>query len=294
MSFEDVELALQATRACQQPYQVRLSGGEPFLNFPLLLHAVKASSRMQIDCVVETDGGWCTRGEIVADRFLQLRENGLRAILISCSPFHAAAIPLKRTLLAIAVALEVFGPDQVMVSMVEWLDQLHRISFDEAIPLDQYIESFGPGPSGVMFWQGYHLIPGGRSGFRLGNLTQRLQASAFAGENCRLEIVYPQSAQLDPYGNLTPGICSGLTVGPWREISQLREDFQAGNYLPLLAILVQSGPFGLATFARERYGYRPTRSGYVGKCHLCVDVRRYLVKIGGFEELKPSHFYDSF
>ena len=293
MSFESVESAMQATMAWKQPVRVRLTGGEPFLNYPLLLHAVQVASRMQISCYAETNAGWCVQGDLVADRFLQLRDNGLQAILISCSPFHAAVIPLKRTLLAIAVALEVFGSDRVMVYMVEWLDQLRRFGFDDAIPLDQYIESYGAGPTGVMFWQGYSLVPGGRSGFHLGHLTHRQQVSAFQGENCRPEIVYPHRAQLDLYGNIIPSYCGGLTPGRWENIPQLREDFKMDGFSPLIAILVDSGPFGLFTFARDQHGYRPLRSGYVGKCHLCVDVRRHLAKFGGFVELKPHQFYES-
>jgi hypothetical protein len=33
------------------------------------------------------------------------------------------------------------------------------------------------------------------------------------------------------------------------------------------------------------YDYQPLEEGYVGKCHLCVDVRRWLVTQGGFPEL---------
>jgi hypothetical protein len=33
--------------------------------------------------------------------------------------------------------------------------------------------------------------------------------------------------------------------------------------------------------------------GYAGKCHLCVDVRRHLVRRGGFPELRPAAFYEN-
>lgn len=32
--------------------------------------------------------------------------------------------------------------------------------------------------------------------------------------------------------------------------------------------------------------------GYVGKCHLCVDVRKHLSARGEFDELQPAQFYD--
>jgi hypothetical protein len=293
MTLAEVESALQVISTLEKPLGLWLTGGEPFLNFPLLLQAVGAASRFQIPCYVETSAGWCLQGQLVYERFSQLRDAGLQAIVISCSPFHAAVIPLKRTLLAIAIALEVFGPDRVIVSRVEWLDQLRRFSFDEAIPLDQYIQSYGRGPAGVMFWEGYRLIAGGRSGFRLGYLTQRRPVQAFEAENCLPEVLYPRQVFFDLFGNFIPSCCSGLSLGAWSQALHLREEFDPDNLSPLISILVKSGPYGLFTLARDQYEYKPQRSGYVGKCHLCVDVRHHLAMNGIFPELAPQQYYES-
>ena len=48
---------------------------------------------------------------------------------------------------------------------------------------------------------------------------------------------------------------------------------------------------GLPDLARKR-GYTETNEGYLSKCHLCVDVHRFLVLKGDFHELKPKTFYD--
>jgi len=45
--------------------------------------------------------------------------------------------------------------------------------------------------------------------------------------------------------------------------------------------------------AQAKYEYRPLAEGYTGKCHLCVDVRRHLVNVGGFAELRPRGFYEN-
>lgn len=39
------------------------------------------------------------------------------------------------------------------------------------------------------------------------------------------------------------------------------------------------------------YGYIQQNDGYVGKCHLCVDVRKHLIKYSDFDELRPKEFY---
>ena len=86
MSPEILREALQATQAWHHHFQIHLTGGEPFLNFPLLLEGVRIATELDIPCYVETNAGWCLREEDVAEKFAALREAGLNAVLISCSP----------------------------------------------------------------------------------------------------------------------------------------------------------------------------------------------------------------
>lgn len=42
----------------------------------------------------------------------------------------------------------------------------------------------------------------------------------------------------------------------------------------------------LYELAREDFGYQPLESDYISKCHLCLDVRKFLVEKGAsFKEL---------
>ncbi|MCJ7626478.1 MAG: 4Fe-4S cluster-binding domain-containing protein, partial [Anaerolineaceae bacterium] len=135
MSQQDVRDALEATLIWSQPFQVHITGGEPFLNYPLLLHAVETAASLGINRYLETNAGWCVNEELVTRQFNSLLEAGLQAILISCSPFHAATIPPKRTLLAIRKAIEIFGLQRVMVYLPQWLDQITSIDVEDIIPL---------------------------------------------------------------------------------------------------------------------------------------------------------------
>lgn len=58
------------------------------------------------------------------------------------------------------------------------------------------------------------------------------------------------------------------------------------------SMLLNDGPYDLYKFACDKYGYLPLEAGYVGKCHLCVDVRRYLSSKNESEELQPVSFYN--
>jgi len=121
MTTDEIQAALDATLAWDHHYQVHITGGEPFLNFSLLLHAVEVAKELDIPCYVETNAGWCVRESMVEERFSALKNAGLQAVLISCSPFHAEAIPLEKTFLAIRKGEEIFGSRGVIVYLSEWI-----------------------------------------------------------------------------------------------------------------------------------------------------------------------------
>ena len=292
MSPQTLREALQATQAWHHRFQIHLTGGEPFLNFPLLLEGVRIATELGIPCYVETNAGWCLRKEDVAEKFAALKETGLNAILISCSPFHAEKIPPARTFLAIRKALEVFGRQGVMVYMTHCLEQVQLFDAEKTTPIERYVERFGLERAGRLLWDGYSIISGGRSGYALGHLTSKRPAAAFRGQNCFLEIIHAHHSHFDLYGNYISWFCGGLTVGDWHNLPQVLDDFRNHRFPPLVNILVHSGPFGLSEMARAEYGYQELPQGYAGKCHLCVDVRRCLYQRGEFVELQPGGFYE--
>jgi hypothetical protein len=293
MSLDTLEEVLHATKAWHHRFQIHLTGGEPFLNFPLLLEGVKLAVQLGIPRYVETNAGWCLKEEEVVEKFVTLREAGLNAILISCSPFHAEKIPLVRTLLAITKALEIFGRQSVIVYLPHWIEQIQIFDVEKPTPLEQYVVKFGLERAGRMLWDGYSIIPAGRSGYRLGHLTLKRPALAFRGENCSMEILHAHHSHFDLYGNYISWFCGGLTIGDWHNLPRILDDFKARRFPPLIDILVRMGPYGLFELGKEDYGYRGLAEGYAGKCHLCVDVRKHLSEQGDFQELRPKEFYEN-
>jgi hypothetical protein len=293
MSPDTLKEALQAMRAWGHRFQIHVTGGEPFLNFPLLLESVQLAAQWGIPRYVETNASWCLREVDVVEKFTALREARLNAILISCSPFHAEKIPPARTLLAITKALEIFGRQNVIVYLPHWIEQIQIFDVEKPTPLEQYVEKFGLERAGKMLWDGYNIIPAGRSGYRLGHLTEKHQASAFKGENCFMEILYAHHSHLDLYGNYISWFCGGLAIGDWHNLPQILNDFRVRRFPPLVDILVGRGPFGLFELGKQDYSYQELLDGYAGKCHLCVDVRKHLSQQGDFQELRPKEFYEN-
>lgn len=293
MSLDNLREALDAAEMWRDFVQIHLTGGEPFLNFDLLLEATRMVAERGFPQFVETNAYWCRSVEEGLERFGLLKEAGMNAVLISCSPFQQEKIPLRRVLNAIEAALEVFGRGGVMVYQAQCIRWTAEISVDEPVPIEAYIERHGPEGAGRLFWNEYGLIPGGRSGFTLGHLTRRHPPGAFRGLNCRKELLYPHHSHFDLYGNHISWFCGGLSVGSWRELERTVREFEQGNFPPPVDVLVSEGPYGLFELAVKKYGFEPDPRGYVGKCHLCTDVRRHLAETGDFPALRPKGFYEN-
>jgi hypothetical protein len=198
-----------------------------------------------------------------------------------------------RTLLGIRKALEIFGREKVTVYLPHWVDQIQMFDLERTIPLERYVERFGLRRAQRMLWDGYGIIPGGRSGYTLGHLVEKRPASAFRGQNCWEEILYAHHSHFDLYGNYISWFCGGLAVGDWHDLPQILSDFRNGNYPRMINLLVTGGPFKLFEMTKEEYNYEELDGGYAGKCHLCVDVRGHLSAYGDFPELRPREFYSN-
>jgi hypothetical protein len=294
MSTETLHEVLEAVTAFPRIPQIHFTGGEPFLHSPLLLDGVRLASELGITNYVETSAQWCSDRSDTVERFEILKQEGLDAVLISCSPFHAERIPPARTLRAVRAALEVFGSEGVIVYLPNFLRVIQTFDLDRPTPISRYEEEFGVEGAQRILWQGYGIISGGRSGYELGHVVPRHPAETYAGTDCAMDVLHAHHSHLDLYGNYISGFCGGLAVGDWHDLPQLLEDFGAGRYPTVFEILVERGPYGLCEMAQGRCGYQPSPDGYAGKCHLCVDVRRFLVERGDHEELRPSGFYTNF
>jgi hypothetical protein len=87
-----------------------------------------------------------------------------------------------------------------------------------------------------------------------------------------------------------PGYCGGISLGSWQALDQLTEEGIDLEDHPVLGFLIARDMAGLFRFAQD-LGYEASPEGYVSKCDLCLEVRKYLVSVGDFAELKPREFY---
>lgn len=266
---------------------LHFTGGEPFLNYELLLRATGIAHRLGIPSLfVETNCYWCRDDEMVRDRLRQLKDAGLRGIMISVNPFYAEYVPFERTERCIAISQQVFGRN-MFVYQLDYYHQFRQLGIRDRISLEEYLE----------------LIPGERLGqrvemFLMGRAARQLRAfyptypaQTFLGKPCRPPFLRSWHNHFDNYGNLIPGYCGGISLGSWYDLDDLSRQGIDTVARPLLGLLAREDVSGLLAFAQER-GYREIAHGYLSKCDLCLDIRMYLVSQGDYRELRPRAFYE--
>jgi hypothetical protein len=90
---------------------------------------------------------------------------------------------------------------------------------------------------------------------------------------------------IDPHGNLFTGHCPGISVA---NVDNLHPTVDQSTS-PFFTALGEGGP--VAAWKRYAPDFQPDTAGYVGKCHFCLELRKYLFEQGAFAELCPAEMY---
>jgi hypothetical protein len=293
---EDLEQGLSQLRGKIQPspwgevslnHGLHFSGGEPFLNFKLLLRAVEIAHAHAIPSMfVETNCYWCTNDEATRDKLQRLKAAGLKGIMISVNPFYAEFVPFARTERCLRISQEVFGLPNVMVYQLEYYRQFKQLDLRDKISIEDYLEltqtDYFAGQVELFFM--------GRATYQLRSFYPTYPAHRFFDVPCQPPILREWHNHFDNYGNFMPGYCGGISLGSWLKLDELLEQGIDLDEHPVLKFLIFEDMRGLFHFA-EDFGYQEREQGYLSKCDLCTDLRKYLVSIQDFAELQPKEFY---
>jgi hypothetical protein len=265
---------------------IHFTGGEPFLNFGLLLRATEMAEGMGIPSTfVETNCSWCTSDEGTQEKLQRLKEAGLEGIMISVNPFYAEYVPFERTERCIRISEKVFGRNVVVYQMA-YYHRFQSLGVTGKLSLEDYLEM----TQGERLAEHVELFLQGRAACRLREFYPKYPASAFFGEPCRPAFLRNWHNHFDNYGHVIPGYCGGISLGSWENLDALVEEGINLEVHPVLRYLIAEDIGGLFHFATS-LGYQECEGGYLSKCGLCLDIRRFLVTRGDFEELSPKEFY---
>ncbi len=266
---------------------IHLGGGEPFLDVEGLAKVLAVAREEEVNIeYVETNSSWYRDRDSAADTFAALKKAGLSSVLVSISPFHNEHIPFYKVKGTIE-ACKIAG-----ISAVLWISDFCREidSFDDRVthPLSEYAARFGGDYLRTIPFR-YWIHLGGRALETFKDVFDMKSTDFLLASNrhgCS-ELQEVGHFHLDLFGNYIPGMCSGLAIR--RE--DLGKEITPERY-PIISTLFASGINAFLRIASETYGFKP-RDLYLSKCHLCVDIRRFLVRekhIASLELQPESHY----
>jgi len=273
-------------------YGLHFTGGEPFLNYKLLLEFVKLSHIYRLNSnFVETNCFWCTSDGVVKERFSKLKENGLGGVLVSANPFVTEFVPIENIERAIRVGYEIFG-DGLMVYHPKLYRDMKRVGFVGRMNFRNYLKVADEEALSTLHDAGI-ILQMGRLVWRHSSIFKRFPPEKFFNENCLEELTRRWHVHIDNYGNYISGYCAGLSLGKYDGSDTIFEEGIDLDEHPVIKAVISSLE-DLFVYAKEKYDYKPKSEGYVSKCHLCLDLRKHLIENGSFlEELSPRQFYDN-
>ena len=268
-------------------HSIHIGGGEPFLNLDGLKMVIETvhSMNMHIE-YVETNASWFRDGDSAREILISLMKRGLSTLLISISPFHNEHIPFFKVKGVMgasrAEGMNIFPWIPDFYPEIDAFDDKHTHTLSEY--KDRYGGDYLKGlPS--RYWVHF----GGRALETFSTVFGVRPCQEILSSNNRgcTELLGVDHFHLDLFGNYIPGLCSGLAI----HRDDLGSVISPEKY-PILHLLFHKGVIGLFEFVADSCDFMPAH-GYLSKCHLCHDLRRYLALNMGitFQELQPRGFY---
>jgi len=266
-------------------YGLHFTGGEPFLNFDLLLRAVEMAHEIRIPSTfVETNSFWCIDDKSTREKLLRLKDSGLDGILISVNPFILEQVPFERTERAIKISREIFKENSIVYQEI-FYHQFIELNIKDTSSFEDYLQKVGL--SGLSFVE---LLPMGRATYKLEHLYKKYPAKQFFGKSCKEDLTREWHAHIDNYGNYMTGYCGGISLGDARNLDSICSGINLEE-LPILNALLNNLE-KLYELSVKEFGYKEKKEGYISKCHLCLDIRRHITQqTNKFKELRPREFY---
>jgi MoaA/NifB/PqqE/SkfB family radical SAM enzyme len=232
--------------------------------------------------MIETNGFWAVSDSIIEKRITILDELGIDRLKISCDPFHQEYVDIKLVRRLAEKAVELLGPERVLVRWEKYLDNPVEMKNISAGELKQrYISAMKDYPCRFT----------GTAAGKLADMVRTKPLNSLISLNCRDAFLGAKAVHIDPYGNVFSGTCSGIIMGNVNDkpLDQIWKQFSPDNN-KIIKTLFNKGPGGLLEEA-VTLGYKPAEL-YASKCHLCTDIRQFLFN-KGFEKqiLGPAECY---
>jgi len=268
---------------------LHIGGGEPFLDTEGLAGLVRAirESGLRLD-YIETNAAWITgddarNREILSD----ITDAGGGCVMVSADPFHVGFIPFWKPRKLRRLLRDMGIPH--FIWQERYWPLLERLDPDKTYDGQALTRAFGYDIQHKCAVEGFDLEYGMRFHGRALNLLRKYGGKKTIEAPSRPcpELRNTDHFHVDFLGRYIPPGCTGMGI----LLEDAGKELGPANY-PVLSRLLAQGLGGLLSYARE-LGYRLDPGGYVSKCELCFDIRKYLISIDGkgHPDLTPALFY---
>jgi len=264
---------------------LHIGGGEPFLDVEGLVGLIRAirKSGMHLD-YIETNAAWITGDDKRNRRILaDVVHAGGDCIMVSADPFHIEFIP--------------FWKPQKLLRLLQDMGISHFVWQERYWPL---LEQLDPGKTydnhALCDIFGYDLQHRCAKEYGMRFHGRALNLLRKCGEKKAIttlpgpctELHNTSHFHVDFLGRYIPPGCTGMGI----LLEDMWKELDPASY-PVLSRLFARGLRGLLPYAQE-LGYRLDPEGYVSKCELCFETRKYLIRHDkqGHPDLTPASFYE--
>ncbi|MFW9828636.1 MAG: radical SAM protein [Candidatus Thorarchaeota archaeon] len=268
IELNDVKKYLKDVTSSYYINEIGFFGGEPLLNFDLLISLIEEAKKYNIPKIGLPTNGFWGKDDLIAKKYAQkLKEAGLNQIGFSVDAFHQEFISLNVVRRAIRAAYEA-GIEWIGLvaqnlgskgEMNKFNEQTKKITeiLSKEFEFCQLINS--------------ELLMIGRAAKQL---TKYYSIMTIPSDRCLIFKV--PMFMVDPNGWVFHQSCQGICIGNTKEnlLSKIIADFNYRKHPIIGKLVAKGGPQNLLEIAIEK-GYE-AQNGYVDKCHLCFSVRNYL------------------
>ena len=282
IKIEDFEKYIDLLSKIPKFHSLHLTGGEPFMNFPLLLECIKICKKKDIPFFIETNCYWAKNHEIAEEKLKKLKEAGLSSIMLSYSIFYIDKVPIENFEIAMEKSIEILGRENVTFYTFSGYKILKEKGIKGTLKFEEALEIVGRNE--FLRFLGNYIVPKGKCLLTLNDFFLKFPPEKFKGQNCIFDFLNPYHIHIDLYGNYLTSFCSGITIGKFENI--IKGNIKKDKILELLFTDI----YQFLLWA-ESEGYK-RKDGYINKCHICLEIRKFLFENGfKFDSLNPKNFY---
>ncbi len=280
---EDVRKYLEDITKSYNIGEVNFFGGEPLLNFNLLISLIEEAKKFNIPKIGLPTNGYWGKDEETANKYAQkLKEVGVNLIGFSADVFHQEFIPLENLKRAIQAAYKAEIETILIIAQTigapnksnYFNNETNEIckSISSEFKLCQIIKS--------------PLQVRGRA---IKNLLEYYPMNSLPSEKC--SIFRAHMYMIDPDGWVFSQGCQGICLGNAKKdsLSKIISEFKPRSHPIIGKVMGKGGVSSLLGLAIEK-GYKPLEA-YADKCHACYSAQKFLRPYYP-NILEPSNIWD--